>query len=615
MKMYFDKFKEINDELNAHLQKSDLNYARLILPMRKSEVAVVGKYAPNFFGDCFITLNEQLDIIESNDFSKFYYGASPKLDSSLIIEAISNLELTDTKGLEDFVARHSALFMLHKEQEKYLLPLAKYITLAVSYNYGIKIDFKDTCITNAILEKIGSENVFVSQKDSLLTIHGCPTEKLLDLLGKYSYIYEGDEHIAISNLEEGISIYDIYRNRDNISLINGDIFYSGVLPRTLRIEEKESWHSNKDVTSLYLYYERSTYATVFALDNNFTNHPLIENDKEKVIAFFRYDDVCKRTYLKKPIEDGKNGRQKLMSEINHYLECSYNVNQIGVTGNIISSDDYLIYGKRAKKSIDSGKIYPSANGNAEISDENVEFYADSVDVDYPTLSMDNATNSFGLELCREAEAELNLSLNNNLLKCYGIVISGIVPPDMKQGADYPFRYRRLHFNILFKQKIDIDFKKIKQLQAIATEKYENSEMHGLSVKTYKGTLDFLQKQTGNFLRKLMKWRLAITSVFTIALFFLSLNTINFSLKDWSARVSFIFAVLVVSMTLVDVMKGIKEKYKQKKYKHIAIVTTKKDENKQIELALNKILKNNSYHPVAYIAFKLYLIETVYRTKQ
>ena len=33
------------------------------------------------------------------------------------------------------------------------------------------------------------------------------------------------------------------------------------------------------------------------------------------------------------------------------------------------------------------------------------------------------------------------------------------------------------------------------------------------------------------------------------------------------------------------------------------------------LALNKILKNNSYHPVAYIAFKLYLIETVYQTKQ
>ncbi|MBO5924638.1 MAG: hypothetical protein J6Q52_00055 [Clostridia bacterium] len=613
--MYFDKFKEINDELNSHLQKFDLNYARLILPMQKSGVSVVGKYAPNFFGECFITLNEKLDVVESNDFSKFYYGVSPKLDSSLIIEAISNLEFTNTKSLEGFIARHSTLFMLHKGQEKYLLPLAKYITLSVSYNYGIKIDFKDITITNDILEGIGSKNVFISQKDSLLTIHGCPTEKFLDLLGKYSYICEGDEYIAISNLDEGMSIYDIYCNKDNISLINGDVFYSGVLPRTLQIEEKESWHSNKDVTSLYLYYERSTYATVFALDNNFTNHPLIENDKEKLISFFCYDDMCKRTYLTKPIEDGKNGRQKLMSEVNRYLECSYNVNQIGVTGNIISSDGFLIYGRRAKNAIDSGKIYPSVNGNAEIADENVEFYADSVDVDYPTLSLDNATNGFGLELCREAEAELNLPLNNNLLKCYGIVISGIVPPETKQESDYPFPYRRLHFNILFKQKIDIDFKKIKQLQTIATEKYENCELHGLSVKTYKGTLDFLQKQIENFLRKLMKWKNAITSVFTIALFFLSLNTINFSLKDWSTRVSFILAVVVVLMTLVDVIKGIKERHKQKKYRHSAIVTTKKDASKQIKLTLNKILKNNSYHPVAYIALKLYLIEIVYKTKQ
>ena len=613
--MYFDKFKEINDELNSHLEKSDLNYARLILPMQKGDVATVGKYVPDFFGDYFITLNGQLDIIESNDFNEFYYGVSPKLDSSLMIETISKLKLTNAKSLEDFVACHSSLFMLHKGQEEYLLPLAKYIVLSVSYNYGIKIDFKDISLTNSILEKMGSKNIFLSQEDALLTIHGCPTEELLDLLGKYSYTYEDDDHITISNSGKGMSIYDVYSNKDNISLINGDIFYSGVLPRMVRIEEKENWHSNKEVTSLYLYYERSTYATVFSLDNNFTNHPLIKDEKEKVIAFFCYDDNCKRTYLKKSVEDGKKGRQKLISEINQYLERSYNVNQIGVTANIISSDDYLIFGKRSQKSIDSGKIYPSANGNAEIVDKNVEFYSDSADVDYPTLNVDNTSNSFGLELCRETEAELNLSLNNNLLKCYGIVISGIVPPEVDEGADYPFRYRRLHFNILYKQKVGIDLKKIKKLQAIATEKYENSELHGLSVKVYNGTFDFFKKLTESLLRRLMKLRLFITSCFTIALFFLSLNTINFSLKDWSTRVSFMFAVLVTSMALVDAIKNIKEKRKQKKYMHTAVINIAKDVDEKISKQLDEILKNNSYHPVAYIAFKLYLIETVYKAKE
>ena len=613
--MHFNKFKEFNDELNEHLQKSDLNYARLILPMRKSEFAIVGKYAPKLFGDCFITLNEQLDVIESDDFSAFYYGASPKLNSSLIIEAISNLELTNTKRLENFVASHSSLFMMHKGQEEYLLPLAKYITLAISYNYGIKFDFKDYSIANAIFAQIDPKNIFVSQKDSLLTIHGCPTEEVLDLLEKYSYICNADNHITVANLGEGVSIYDIYRNKDNISLIEGDVFYSGVLPRTLRIEEKENWHSNKEVASLCLYYERSTYATVFALDNNFTKHPLIEKEKGKIVAFFNQDDQCKREYLIEPIEEGRNGRQKLLSEINCYLKHSYSVNQIGVTGNIISSDDYLIFSKRAKKAIDSDKVYPSANGNAEIEDSNVEFYTDSVNVDYPTINIEKETNSFGMELCREVEAELNISLNNNLLKCYGIVISGIIPPKAKPSDDYIFPERRLHFNILFKQSVDPDFKKIQQLQAIATEKYENSELHGLSVKTYKGIFDRFKKEVGSFLRKLTGWRTAITSVFTIALFLLSLNTINFSLEDWSASVSFAFAILVFLTTSMDITKRIKEKRSQKKYQHSIVITANRDVKKQIERNLNKVLYNSSYHPVAYIALKLYLIEMVYKTKK
>ena len=62
--MYFDKFKKINDELSVRLQGADLNYARLILPTQKSDVAVVGKYVPNFFGDSYIALNDKLDVIE-----------------------------------------------------------------------------------------------------------------------------------------------------------------------------------------------------------------------------------------------------------------------------------------------------------------------------------------------------------------------------------------------------------------------------------------------------------------------------------------------------------------------------------------------------------------------
>lgn len=612
--MYFDNSKKINETLITSLQDSDLNFARLILPTQKSEVSVVGKYVPMLFGNTFITLDEHLNVIESSDFSKFYYGVSPKFDSSLIIEAISKLKLINDESLKNFIANYSTLFMLHKGQEKYLVALAKYIVIAASYNYGIKINFKNVSLSNDILDELDSTNDFISKKESFLIIHGCPTEKDLGFLNTYRYKYEENELVAVSEYEKGMSIYDVYQNKNDISLINGDIYYSGVLARTLRIEEKETYHSNKGVTSLYLYYERSTYATVFALDNNFINHPLIESDRKIIIEFFNYDDMCKRNYLLNEIEDGKKGREKLIKEVNNYLKYSYNVNQIGVTGNIISSDNYLIFGKRAKSSIDSEKIYPSANGNAEIVDENVEFYIDSVDVDYPTLRIDKSMNSFGLELCREAEAELNISLNNNLLKCYGIIISGIIHPETNQEELYPFHYRRLHLNILFKQNVDVDLKKIQQLQTIATEKYENSELHGLIVKTYKGAFDFFKKQIDNFLRKIMKCKLLITSLFTIALFFLSLNTINFSLKDWSTRVSFIFAVLVVVITIIDVIKSIKEKNKQKKYRHSITIIINKELDKQIDSALNTVFKKNTYHPIAYIALKLYLLDILSKNR-
>ena len=42
--MYFEKFKDINDELISRLSNNDLNFARLILPSREGELTVIGKY-------------------------------------------------------------------------------------------------------------------------------------------------------------------------------------------------------------------------------------------------------------------------------------------------------------------------------------------------------------------------------------------------------------------------------------------------------------------------------------------------------------------------------------------------------------------------------------------
>lgn len=617
---FYDKFYDINRGLNLSLKDSELNYARFILPSLPGEVAVVAKYAPNFFGNTYFTLNAQLNAVACEDWTAFYYGASPELNSSMVVEAISALKFKNEFGLQNFISEHARLFMVHKGQEKFLLPLAKYIVLCFAYNYGIKIDFKDESLAKSIFESSGMIGNFLKLKGSVLTIHGCPCEQFLSLLRKYKFTKpNGQKSLVISDKEDDMSIDAVYANRENIILTNGDVFYSGVLLRTLHIEERNSWHSNRDLTSVCLHYERSTFATVFALDNNLTDHPVLKNDRAIIAAFFNYDDNCKIKNLNKPIEDGVAGRKKLLTEINEYLKHSYNVNQVGITGNIISSDGFLLYTERGAVSIDSKKLYPSVNGNAEIADESVEFYNDSADVDFPSMHITSSHNSFGAELCRETEAELNLSLSNNLWKCYGLIISGILPKDTSIEPDYLPRYRRLHFNILFEQKTDLSLDKIRELQFASTESYENECVYGLQIKTYKSNFYRFKKLVDAGVRKFLTWRLVITNIFTLALFILTLTTnglsLHDSLKDWSTITSATFAILITIMTSVDIVKWFKKRHQRAKYQKASYLILDENLDKKIDKLLEQIFKNRTYHPVSYLALKLYLIKSVYGSKE
>lgn len=614
--MFFDRFQSLNDELDAHLNGADLNFARYILPAQEGNLTVSCRYTPTFFGNSFLVLDANLHPTVSKEADKFYYGASPKLDSTLIMHAISELKLTCAEDLDAFVAEHADLFMLHIGQEKYLLPLARYLVLAFSYNYGITLKFRSKKEADFFLEKADDYGVFITKAEEKLILHGCPTKAMLDLLDGFCYILEDGCFLAVSPSTAGaLHIRDIYHTKEHLSLVRGEEFYSGVLPRPLHIAEKESWHRNKNIISVCLSYERSTYATVFALDNNFTAHPLLARDRGTLTEFFYADDDCKRTYLQKPVIGGEAGRRALLADINDYLAHSYNVNQIGVTGNILSADGYLLYGKRGKKAEDSGKLYPSVNGNAEIADRDVAFYSDSADVDRPTLDITHAQNGFGGEIERECEAELNMALNSNLWRCYGLFLSGSIPKeptDAERAAGYPHKKRRLHFNILYKQNTAADFERIHTSQRLATERYETAELHGLRVKVYRGRFDRILQAIEGFLHFLVKYRSIVTSAFTVALFFLSIKNITFSVSGWNSYLSAILAIIVAIITVTDTVREIRKSKKQRKYlsRSIHII-----QNKKVEQQLNKVLSDffdgKPHHPFTYMAVKLYLLEAVY----
>ena len=636
--MFFDDLSLINNDSPKFFDGKELNYARLILPERESEIIVIGEYTPKKLGETFITLDKSGNESDSNDWDNFYYGASPELDSYLIVDAISKLNFATEEGLNDFVKKHSNLFMLHEQHKRrgFLFPLAKYITLSFSYNYGIKFVF-EASLAKEIAEA-DKDNPFLTlsskqsqgkENEATLIIHGCPTQAVLKHLRRYRYSRNeenGNAWKALPEGKDGVTVENIYSEKKNISLIGKSEFYSGVVLRALGIEEKDSWHTNegKDITTMSICYERSTFATVYALDNNYTNHPIIKNDKKKIVEFFFEDDRIKYESLKKHEEPGSKGRKNLISAINQYLKASFGVNQIGVSGSIISSDGFLVFTERGKKAVDSRKLYPSVNGNAEIADKKVSFYADSVQVDLPTLCIDSTYNSFGNELCREAAAELNLSLNDNLLKCNGIVISGILPENpenLKINEEYPDNYpdkfRRLHINVLFTQEVDLDFKKIQAVQSKAVEKYEVNRLYGLSVKKYKNHLDFIINGFLFCLKWILKSRLFITNVFTIMLF--SMSSPGSPLEDLKNCFSFCFAILIALATAIDVCSWIKKQYKRYEYTFISRIIGNKKTNEKINKALEKIQKRLAkkekrlpeYFPITYVALKLHLMRSSY----
>ena len=615
----YQKNVELNKNIQKYLSKKELNYSKFILPSKEGEVSIIGKYALNYydaykknFGETFCILDNQLKIVESPDYEKFYYGVSPLLNNSLIIEELSKLSLKDEEGLEHFVKSNASLFMLHKEQAQYMIAMAKYFTLCICSNFGFKLEIQDANILqefkNFLENKTKQEktkyNNCLKIENHSVTIHGCPTEQMLVLLRQYRY-EATTGNVYLVQKDSGKSFDEICSSKEGITLVNGDVFYSGVLLRPVHIEEKSVWTSNKNISTVCIYYERSTYGTVYTLDQVLVEHPLLSEEEIKLIKkFLSSDDQCKKEWLGKEVEDGEAGRRDVIAQVNGYLKKSYNVNQIGVTGNIITSDDVLIYGKRPKTAIDGGFLYPSVNGNAEIADEDVEFYCDSAEVDFPSMHVDALPFRFGKELCREAEAELNIAVNNNLWKCYGFTISGIMPEENKED-----KKRRMHFNIVFKQKINYSFDEILEMQKTAVENYENGELHGVKIKTYENRVDYIAKGFDSLVKAVMNSRDIIGSVLTLALFFLSIQNLDYSVNTLNTMISAFFAGLVILTTGTDVFKRVWRWYKRTKYLHkVKIIKNVKNVEVQLDEAMEKMFLELTCHPVTYVAVRLYLLE-------
>ena len=119
-----------------------------------------------------------------------------------------------------------------------------------------------------------------------------------------------------------------------------------------------------------------------------------------------------------------------IKNINQYLENSFNTHTIAVSSNITTSDNYLIIGKRSKKSSDPGMYYCSSNGQSEFRDKHVDFYRKSVFEDLPTMEYDSEYRvDLNQEIQREALAELGITSFESEWHYYCLLYTSPSPRD------------------------------------------------------------------------------------------------------------------------------------------------------------------------------------------
>lgn len=600
-----------NKYLTQAVSKETLNFCSFITTGLNHNISVVGKYAPSALFDCFITLDSDLNCVYSNDFANFYYGVAPQIDSMLIIDSISKMRFSDLNGIDQFISTHSRCFMMHPTQKNIILDMARYIIIAYASNYGIKIRISPELLAIAISEDPTGK--VITRDSDVIQIHGCPTKKIRTAFSGLRFSKDANSTWKVAS-EGGYSLDTIYEDVNNITLLNGATFYSGVLLKPLKFSYLKNCYENYNTATLCIEFERTTYATVFALDGNFLYHPLLEDIKETISNILFYDDTCKLHMAEQLAEVSTPDHlsENLLDPINKYLHDCINVNQIGVSGNIVTSDNKLLLGKRSGASIDSGFLYPGVNGNAEILDSNVSFYSYSVYADSPSILLNNGRIDFHGEIARETYAELRQDARCEDWICYGVTISGnISRNDPNEDGIYQCTSRRLHFNILFEQVIDQTFASVYNTTKMAVESFENEKLLGIEVYSYKNFSDYIIKLFSRVFGRIAESKDLVESILLLILFFSSpIQQHEIATGDWASKLSFALALIIVFTTLYRGIKRVAEVIRrQQQIRHILVFRKKTYDS--LHRKIRRAVSGFHYHPVAYAALQLYVENHVF----
>lgn len=595
--------KKFNTEILQDLESEALNFGMLYTPADGKKVSVIATYRPLNGEGRYLGLNSRLEeeVFALTDDS-YQYGISTKISAEKIVGAISKLTFRNGEGLDGFIRENCDCYRFHASQRGKLLAMARFFTLNLTYFYCLKIRLRDGAKLPAEFDK---ETAY-DEKTGVCTLVGNPSEKLLSCLSDRLFTIR--DGIACQTDGQGMNIAEVYSRGNIISLYNTDLFYSGALLRPLEIVQEDAYVSNCNVTTLNICFEKSSYGTVCALDNDRAKfHWLISpEDRKKIEEFFREEDEVTRS-LAADCERGE------LERINSYLQRSANVHQIVVSANICTEDKILLVPLRGARSIDGEKakgekdcLYPGVNGNAEVRVGGVGFYEKSSYEDLPCISVDGGRIDFSGELSRETYSELKINADPMLWDMYGISMNGTIYPG-EVPTDTPVR-RRMHFNVLAIQHVPHSFSEVCRARNSATEKYESDSLWGIRAVRYRNVFDLMGIGIRSFFDFMRRNGDILTAILSLLVFFTGLGEITLRTAEGISNVvTAVIAVLLIISSVTSIVIKILRYKTDKKYIIRRYLFLYDKQNKKSSEVMHKLSREYKLPAPTYILLKLYFM--------
>ncbi|WP_034450471.1 hypothetical protein [Butyrivibrio sp. AE2032] len=420
------------------------------------------------------------------------------------------------------------------------------IASSLAFGYIFSADGQDE-----LIESLKNHpNIIFTQKDNKYYVRGRISDELINRYADTEITVFDDRGHSEKKL-----FGELYRHDDNKDLVCfSPAIYSGVIPRLCKVLYEEPKIGNQDIYKLQFEMGRTSYMTMYAFNFEnaaggtevLLNHPFmqIKTGKatyEEINRYFDLMEVQAQTKFYDDMTDaGHNPFSAEIKALNDYLNNSWNIHNVNVSGNVITREDICVYTKRARIMSDPGHLFCSVNGGSEIYDKKVSYYKSSVQEDIPTISYGNDPFYFGGELTREAIAELGLSDNSPYWKYYGFTcMSGYHGKESTHAL-------WLHFNVLGERYCSDSFEQISIRRMGASESMENSEIFGYKLTIVNSRKEKIVDFFKTILSALIEWKDVISIII------ISLCAIKFKdLLDLEAKINIVFAVLLIVLLIIN----------------------------------------------------------------